>query len=102
MKKVVLILPAILLFFSIGYGQTRNGLKGPAAKNYKPWKDKNKSHATLVTFDKSDKKLMGPEAKNHKPWENKEKFQSVTLVSTANDKKKLMGPEAKNHKVWQN
>lgn len=102
MKKAVLIIPLIILFVSVGYGQAKNDLKGPAAKNYKPWKDKNKSHATLVTFDKSDKKLMGPEAKNHKPWENNEHYESVTLVSTSNNKKKLKGPEAKNHKVWKN
>ncbi len=102
MKKAILILPIIFLFVSVGYGQAKNDLKGPAAKNYKPWKDKNKSQTTLVTVDKSDNKLMGPEAKNHKPWENKEQFQSTTLVSTSNKKKKLMGPAAKNHKVWQN
>lgn len=101
MKKAALILPIILLFVSVGFGQAKNDLKGPAAKNYKPWKDKNKSHATLVTSDKSNKKLMGPEAKNQKAWKNNEQDESV-IVATTSGKKKLMGPAAKNHKVWKN
>ncbi|MEQ9289828.1 MAG: hypothetical protein RIG77_23065 [Cyclobacteriaceae bacterium] len=99
MKKYFLIPAILLLFVAFGQAQHRNGLKGPKAKNYKPWKDTTKSSATLVTYEEPANKLKGPEAKNYKKWQDKGVEKNTILVSTG-DTKKLKGPAAKNHKVW--
>ena len=77
--------------------QSRNDLKGPAAKNYKPWKDILKSRALLVT--KSSKKLRSPSVKNFKPWKM-EKNKNIIEVSFGSEKNKLRSPQAKNYKAW--
>jgi hypothetical protein len=95
MRNIIL----ILLFFSVSsiFGQHFRGLKGPKAKNYKPWKDILKSRALLVT--KSSKKLRSPSVKNFKPWKM-EKNKNVIEVSFGSEKNKLRSPEAKNYKAW--
>lgn len=78
--------------------QVPAGLKGPAAKNYKPWMDKNKKDKRSIVSIPSKKALQGPEAKNFKPWANKEDWTPAVPVSEA--KPKLKGPAAKNYKPW--
>ncbi|MCV9386025.1 hypothetical protein [Reichenbachiella ulvae] len=98
MKKVII---AILFLTAATFAgaQGRNNLKGPAAKNYKPWKDDVKTEQTIVMKSDNAKKLQGPAAKNNKVWaeENKEDFTEIAVVS---DRPALKGPAAKNHKVW--
>jgi len=88
----------IALFVTIGSveAQVPKGLKGPAAKNYKPWKDKNKEASVNVVSISSKKELKGPEAKNHKPWKDDNASTSKIIVAKNN----LKGPAAKNYKPW--
>lgn len=44
--------------------------RGPAAKNYKPWRDDTETQHLTVT-KKKRKNLKGPRAKNRKPWDNR-------------------------------
>ncbi|UII23164.1 hypothetical protein [Fulvivirga ligni] len=81
-------------FFNKSAAQERNDLKGPEAKNYKPWK--NKSTKKLITYRREI--LQGPDAKNQKPWKKEvNQYQEVAGRSNHN----LQGPRAKNHKPWQ-
>ncbi|MCV9386024.1 hypothetical protein [Reichenbachiella ulvae] len=75
-------------------------LKGPAAKNHKPWNNETKTEQTIVMKSEVNK-LQGPAAKNSKVWstENQEIFSEVAVIS---DRPALKGPAAKNHKVWMN
>ncbi|UXP31652.1 hypothetical protein N6H18_14985 [Reichenbachiella agarivorans] len=97
--KTIIITLALVLVASFSFAQGRNGLKGPAAKNYKPWKDKEKTETTISMKSKDAERVQGPTAKNQKAWDkkNKEEYTEVTLVS---NRKNLKGPAAKNHKVW--
>ncbi|MDP4681074.1 MAG: hypothetical protein NWS46_12000, partial [Cyclobacteriaceae bacterium] len=90
----------IALFVTIGsvVAQVTKDLKGPAAKNYKPWKDKNKEASVNVVSILSKKELKGPEAKNYKPWKDKNNRAPGVKISEA--KPKLKGPAAKNYKPW--
>lgn len=90
----------IVMFVVVGSigAQVPKDLKGPAAKNYKPWKDKNKGASVNVVSVSSEKTLKGPEAKNYKPWKNKSTRTSGVKIGEA--KPKLKGPAAKNYKPW--
>jgi hypothetical protein len=100
MKK--LIISAIVLLAMVSFtaqAQSRTTLKGPAAKNYKPWEDTEKSSVRAVSYaNKEDKK--GPAAKNQKVWEKQSTNNEVMIVGIA-PKNKLMGPAAKNRKIWE-
>ena len=90
-----LIITAALTFCCLAsFGQSKNDLKGPAAKNYKPWKDKTIG-SPLVTQTQTNK-LSGPEAKNAKAWEKNNTYM-VAVKAVANKPK---GLKAKNNKVW--
>lgn len=67
-----------------------NSLKGPAAKNFKPWENTTQ-HTTVVSV-RMKKAQKGPAAKNAKPWE--QDYESTPVVR--NNSKKLKGPAAKN------
>ena len=69
----------------------KHQLKGPAAKNYKPWNTTSSPSPITVTHPKT---LKGPEAKNSKPWEQDLKVYSIVFVA----RKDLKGPKAKNHR----
>lgn len=79
--------------------QSRNDLKGPAAKNHKPWKSKAKTEQTIVMKSTDSEKVQGPAAKNNKVRSQEEvvEFREVAIVS---EKSSLKGPAAKNTKVW--
>ncbi len=100
MKK--LLIASLVLIFVVSYSaqaQSRNSLKGPAAKNYKPWKNTESSSTQVVIAAEKEVK-KGPAAKNEKVWERKSaNTQYVAVDSTP--KTKLMGPAAKNRKVWE-
>ncbi|WP_439129158.1 hypothetical protein [Polaribacter sp.] len=77
----------------------RNNLKGPAYKNFKPWK-KSKTEIQeiqLVTSNKSE--LVGPEYKNYKVLESAKNKKKIKLVTSK--RSKLTGPAYKNYKPWQ-
>lgn len=93
--RFLTIILSILLLTSVSIAQPRNGLKGPAAKNYKPWKNESTSNVLVATTTKES--LMGPQAKNYKPWKNKSTSNKMVVTKAP---KRLMGPAAKNHKPW--
>lgn len=99
MKKLFIssLVLALMLSFSV-QAQSRTSLKGPAAKNYKPWKDTEQPGVKAVTYaTKADKK--GPVAKNEKVWERTSATSGLIAVETSYNTK-LKGPAAKNKKVW--
>lgn len=74
-----LILGGLFLFScSTTFGQSQKILKGPAAKNQKPWqKDQPQNaiyHAAVIS------KKTGPVSKNQKPWANKVKPGNYRMV----------------------
>lgn len=81
-----------------GMAQDRNDLKGPKAKNFKPWQSEGEG-ATLHTSVKSER-LTGPEAKNSKPWQT-EVREFNTVATPRLNRNELKGPRAKNLKPWQ-
>ncbi|MFT4536894.1 MAG: hypothetical protein ACI9P5_004271 [Saprospiraceae bacterium] len=100
MKKTIIILSGMLIA-SLSLAQSRYGLIGPAAKNYKPWKNKEASNKMIVT--KTSKPLTGPAAKNYKPWkENSDTKQETKQAVLNNRRPKPKGPKAKNYKPWKN
>ncbi|MFD2200310.1 hypothetical protein [Shivajiella indica] len=94
MKKIALIFVAFLVTLAFTNAQESGDLKGPAAKNYKPWKHQAKSEAMMVSVSPDGKK--GPEFKNSKIW----KEDSEMMVAGSKSKVKKTGPEAKNQKPW--
>lgn len=98
MKNLIGILAALFVIVGTLEAQVPAGLKGPAAKNYKPWMDKNKKNKVSIVSIPERKPLKGPEAKNQKPWGDKEGWAQAIPVSEA--KPKLKGPAAKNYKPW--
>ncbi len=98
MKKIVIAL-ALIFAVSIAYAQsTDKPLKGPKAKNYKPWKNTKRPYVTLQTLDQPTK-LQGPAAKNRKVW--KRKKSATSSVTFGSERSKLMGPKAKNFKYYE-
>ncbi len=96
MMKYLLV---VVITFSLALGlhaQPKGDLKGPAAKNYKPWKSK-KNNVKVITTIYSKKRMMGPAAKNQKPGKD---VNASFVIATAQKKVKLKGPVAKNRKPW--
>ena len=99
MKAILLAL--IISMFSIsGFAQSKNDLKGPAAKNYKPWKADLESISIVTVSQKTE--LMGPNFKNQKPWSVNSDQVTKTQVIFSSNRKGLKGPAAKNYKPWNN
>ncbi len=99
-NRASLVIFAVALSISCGFGQTRNDLQGPKAKNYKPWKDKSKSSAPALIAKDTGRRLMGPAAKNAKPWKINRLKSNLLLVKTDPNRFKMMGPDAKNYQPW--
>ncbi len=92
--KYLIICTVLTLCCLVSFGQNKSDLKGPAAKNYKPWQDKSIG-SPLVTQGEVNK-FSGPEAKNVKVWEKSNK-NMIAVKAVANKPK---GYKAKNSKVW--
>lgn len=93
-----LVLTFVIVFLSISaFAQKRSDFKGPAYKNYKPWKHKNVVTLVYTTSEKSN--LTGPEYKNYKPSKDKSD-KKYTLISFGSERSKLKGPAYKNYKPW--
>ena len=88
----------VVFFFTIfvSNAQAFKDLQGPAAKNYKPWKDNSKKTTAMVAVTPNDK--QGPSFKNAKAWE--QDSEKVTLVSNPVSEERELGPKAKNRKPW--
>jgi len=97
MKKGLMML-ILMLAVGMTYGQMRSELKGPKAKNYKPWKA-NKSNTVVVASLESES-FKGPEAKNARVWDKTNRVNSTTAV-VSSDRATLKGPKAKNRKPWE-
>lgn len=94
MKKMAIFL-CLMGMAVIGMAQAPAHLKGPAAKNYKPWKDRTAQpdNMTLVTVEKAE--LTGPAAKN-RPTHQRQEGQYLQVVSLGKSTPQLMGPQYKN------
>ena len=100
MKNLALII-AVAFFASISsFGQNKSELKGPAFKNYKPWKNESKPKTVYSATEK--KQLTGPAYKNQKPWEKSSEKAKYVAVNIGSERSKLEGPAYKNHKPWRN
>ena len=94
--RTLLSIAIIFGAISFGFAQQGTSLKGPAAKNSKPWKQEFVSKS-IVTSAVST--VQGPEAKNIKVWNATDTTQS-TEITIGTNKNGLMGPAAKNYKPW--
>jgi uncharacterized protein YdeI (BOF family) len=99
MKKITLGL-IFTLAATVALAQAPEDLKGPKAKNYKPWKDTTRTN-TQVLLATNEEQLQGPEAKNKKVWQN-DSTVDKKVVKTGDKKTKPKGPKAKNAKPWKN
>ena len=96
MKTIALTFVASV--FTLSALATNNDeLKGPAAKNAKPWLNQTTSSIVVVEAPTAIK-LMGPAMKNSKPWSDKNT--TVTNAISSKAKSRLTGPAAKNAKPW--
>ena len=102
MKKIAFIIGFLIVSFGTFAQEKKNversDLKGPAYKNYKPWKHKTVTSAIYSVSKK--KSLTGPAYKNYKPWRDKRKMETVLINTGGTERQKLMGPAYKNYKPW--
>jgi hypothetical protein len=91
-------LAAAFFAFNIANAQSHQELKGPAAKNYKPWKQQARTGTLMVKVDETPKK--GPAFKNKKRWQSESK--KVDIPSDLVVRERITGPKAKNRKPWKN
>tara|TARA_R110001583_G_scaffold19104_3_gene75204 strand:+ start:2053 stop:2376 length:324 start_codon:yes stop_codon:yes gene_type:complete len=102
MKKAALILGFLVVSFGVFAQEKsdlkRSDLKGPAYKNYKPWKHKT-TPIKIYSVNKK-KSLTGPAYKNYKPWRDTSKAEAVVVNTSGHERQKLTGPAYKNYKPW--
>lgn len=84
----------LAFFFTIFVvnAQAFKDLRGPAAKNYKPWKDNSEKTTAMVNVSPNEK--QGPAFKNAKTWE--QEAEKAPLISRPVGEKREFGPKAKN------
>ncbi len=89
---------ALLVSSILFAAQNPKELKGPQAKNFKPWM---KETPKMVVVKKSSlKSLKGPSFKNHKTWEVEKEQPTKAFVTKP--RTRVTGPKAKNKKPWEN
>ena len=93
MRRFIYLFVAGLLAFNASAAQE---LKGPKAKNYKPWKEQSKTGILVVNADESA--VKGPAFKNKKVWETQ--ADKVEITPKVGNKEDITGPKGKNRKVW--
>jgi len=100
MLKRVLIIAVCAMVAGFASAQSKNELKGPKAKNYKPWQ--NERAATEVYSTPDDADIKGPTAKNNRFTGAAD--ESETTVAAVNTEHKrfnnLQGPNAKNRRYF--
>jgi hypothetical protein len=94
MKKLPLLILAFFFTIFVVNAQAFKDLQGPAAKNYKPWKDNSKKTTAEVSVTPNEK--QGPAFKNAKAWEQDSEM--VALVSRPVSEEREFGPKAKNRR----
>ncbi len=93
MKKLLIAVSLLFVFSSVS--AQKQPLKGPQAKNYKPYFDTDRTSVALETVEGiKEVKLQGPEAKNAKIW--KREPENTQLVTFTNRRSGLKGPKYKN------
>lgn len=95
MKRTILIPILLIICITWSFAQDRSDLKGPKAKNYKPWLHKELPKTYVMT---NKKERQGPVAKNHKVWNNENTNKEVINMKATSSKPQ--GPAAKNKKAW--
>jgi hypothetical protein len=98
MKKIALICVAFLFTAAVSNAQESGELKGPAAKNYKPWNHQAKSSTMMLKVNPNEK--TGPEFKNDRIWDKDTDLTAMDKEAKSTERK--TGPEAKNRKPWKN
>jgi len=93
MMRFTYLFVAGMLAFNVTEAQD---LKGPKAKNYKPWKAQAKTATLVVKTDEPS--LKGPAFKNKKAWESQ--ANTVEVLPQSHQKERVTGPKAKNRKLW--
>ncbi|HLW19307.1 MAG TPA: hypothetical protein VKX33_03250 [Cyclobacteriaceae bacterium] len=96
MIRFTFILVAGLLACNVSNAQSPQELKGPKAKNYKPWKQQARTGTVAVKLQ--DIQQTGPAFKNKKAWETQ--TEKVSVSSDLRSGEQVTGPKAKNRKVW--
>jgi hypothetical protein len=97
MIRFTLLLAALFLTLNVSHAQSHEDLKGPAAKNYKPWKQQARNGVLLVNMEAADSK--GPAYKNEKHRvKNVKKTEAATNLRK---RERITGPKAKNRKAWE-
>lgn len=96
MIRFTFMLAAAFLAFNIANAQSHQELKGPAAKNYKPWKEQARTGTLMVKLDATP--LKGPAFKNQKKWESE--ANTVDVPSELVVRERITGPKAKNRIPW--
>jgi hypothetical protein len=96
MKKLSIMFVAFFFTIFVSNAQAFKDLQGPAAKNYKPWKDNSKKTTAMVAVTPNDK--QGPAFKNANAWE--QESAKVPLISRPVREEREFGPKAKNRQPW--
>ncbi len=96
MKKLAFAIIALFFTVSFANAQEFKELKGPAAKNYKPWKQQARTGSLIVRTTPVDQ--QGPEAKNQRVWEQEMEMEVLSVGTEPRER--VTGPEAKNKKPW--
>ena len=78
--------------------QNPKELKGPQAKNFKPWM--RETPKMVVVKKSSTAELKGPSFKNHKSWKVQKEQPKKSFVTKP--RTRITGPKAKNQKPWEN
>ena len=95
MIRLIGMLAVAFLAFNVANAQAPQNLKGPAAKNYKPWKNQNRTATFVVKTAESPQK--GPGNKNEKIGKSSKGKMEIPL--NQGEKDKITGPKAKNKKA---
>ena len=98
MKKVILFLCFFFAIASIAIAQRPSHLKGPAAKNYKSWQDKDTQTGATLMVSTDRETLTGPAAKNSTVLQQLE--ETDLQVVKYRDLDLPMGPRYKNPHPW--
>lgn len=97
MIKYLLLGGLFLFSCTATFGQSKKPLKGPRAKNQKPWQKKDQPqhaiyHAAILP------KRAGPPSKNQKPWANKVQRGNHKMVVPR--KRSINKTKLRVRKVW--
>jgi hypothetical protein len=102
MKKLLLVLFGFLVITGTGYAQSSSELKGPKAKNTKPWKQ-NENKTKIFLVGGQQERTIGPRAKNQR---NIEEESQVVIAQpemmAPSNRIGTTGPNAKNYKPGRN